>query len=172
VRDFDTFRTSRKAKLLPPGRFTNNFLYFLSGLANVRFHLPRLEIECAKDAETNRLTIDSPCRAIIMSNLPIYAGGCRIASAARKDDGVFEVTIAHNLYEFVRIILTRFLPFLGLSRGLGRYSCRQATIKLAAPAPSQVDGEQCAEADVETPWLTITFRAKLRVLSPNLSTHG
>jgi diacylglycerol kinase family enzyme len=172
VRDFDTFRNSRKAKMLPPGRLTNNFLYFLSGLANVRFHLPPLEIECTRNTESSRLIMDSSTLAIIVSNLPIYAGGCRIAPEAQKDDGVFEITVAHNIYEFVRMILTRFIPFLGLPSGLGRYSCRETTIRLDSPAPSQIDGEQCSEADTEKPCLTITCRAKLRVLPAASSPQG
>jgi diacylglycerol kinase family enzyme len=173
VRDFDTFRGSKRAKMLPPGRLKNNILYFLTGLANARFHLPPpIEIECAKDAESNRLILNSPCLAIIVSNLPIYAGGCRIAPEAVKDDGVFEMTIAHNLYQFIRMILTRFFPFLGLPHGLGRYQCRRATIRLASPGPSQIDGEQCSEADTATPCMTIAHHAQLRVLPAGPSTQA
>ena len=173
VRDFDTFRGSRRAKMLPPGRLTNNILYFLTGVANVRFHLPPpIEIECGKGAESNRLIMNSPCLAIIVSTLPIYAGGCRIAPEALKDDGVVEITVAHNVYEFIRMILTRFFPFLGLPRGLERYQCRQATIRLGSPAPSQIDGEQCSEADTGTPCMTVAYRAQLRVLSTGPSTQA
>jgi diacylglycerol kinase (ATP) len=173
VRDFDTFRNSQRAKKLPPGRLTNNILYFLSGLANVRFHLPPpIEIECAKDAESSRLLMNSPCLAIIVSNLPIYAGGCRIAPDALKDDGAFEMTIVYNVYDFIRLILTRFFPFLRLPHGIERFQCKRATIRLGSPAPSQIDGEQCSVADAGTPCLTIAYRAQLQVLSAISPAHA
>lgn len=167
VRDFDAFRGSRRAKLLPTGRFTNNILYFLIGLKNATFRLPMpIEIECSNDGESLRLRMDSRCVAIIVSNLPIYAGGCRIAPEARMGDGEFEITVAHGAYEFIRLILTRFIPFLSLPRGLGRYRGRKAVIKLLSSAPSQIDGERCAEADAPKPSIAISFRARLRVLRP------
>ena len=167
VRDFDAFRNSRLAKALPAGRLTNNALYFLTGLKNAMFRLPPpIEIECLGDGESHRLRLNSACAAIIVSNLPIYAGGCRIAPDAIKDDGAFEMTVVPGVFGYFGLILTRFIPFLGLSRRLRRYRGREATIRLRSPAPSQLDGERCAEADTAKPSIAISFRARLRVLRP------
>jgi diacylglycerol kinase family enzyme len=166
VRDFDSFRGSRWVKSLPAGRLTNNILYFLVGLKNARFRLPSpIEIECSGDGKSYRVRSNSPCAAIIVSNLPVYAGGARIAPDALKDDGAFEITVVPGLFDYVRLILTRFIPFLGLPRGLGRYRGKEASIRLHSPVPSQVDGERCAETDVPKPSLTISFHASLRVLA-------
>lgn len=169
VRDFDGARRSRWAKLLPPGRMTNNLLYFIMGLKNLRFYVnPPVEIDCADGArESERLTIDSRCRAIIVTNLGVYAGGCPIRADARKDDGMFEITVIYSAYQFVKLIVTRFLPFLGLPRGLGRFQARRAAIHLSSPTPSQIDGEKCFEADGTAPILEISFRSSLRILIPS-----
>jgi len=168
VRDFDRFRGSRRAKLLPPGRFKNNLLYFLIGLKNIGFRLePPLEIECRNRGEGTRLRSNSPWLTVIATNLPVYAGGCRIGPDASRDDGLFEITVVHNIYQFIRLILTRFVPFLRLPRGLDRLRAREATIQLRSQAPSQLDGEACAEADIPSPTLNISFRASLTVLIPD-----
>ncbi len=167
VRDFDRFRGSRAAKLLPPGRFTNNLLYFLIGLKNAAFGLrPPVEIECGDRGESQRWILNSRCSTIIATNLPVYAGGCRIGPDAARDDGLFEITVAHNVFQFIGLILTRFIPFLGLPRGLIRLKAREAEVRLHSPAPSQLDGEQCPEAEGEAPILNISFRSSVTVLIP------
>lgn len=167
VRDFDAFRGSGLVRILPAGRLTNNILYFLMGLKNATFHLePPMEIEYSRDGESGRLKINSPRLAIIASNLPFYAGGCRIGPEARKDDGAFELSVVHNVYEYVGLILTRLIPFMGLPSGIAQYQAREATIRLASPAPSQLDGEKCCEADAPTPSLKISFHRSIIVLIP------
>ncbi len=170
VRDFDAVRGSRSSGALPAGRFTNNMLYFLMGLKNLFFRLPpTIEIAMAKDGGDRKLKLDSPCRAIILSSLPIYAGGCRISPDAKKGDGAFEITVVHNIYEYATLILSRFLPFLDPAKRLESYKAENATVRLQSPAPSQIDGEKCSEADVPAPILRISFRNNLQVLTPRVS---
>ncbi len=170
VRDFDNVRGSGWAKLLPPGRWTNNVLYLLAGLRNAGYHMePPVEVHYGDEADGNRLEIDSRCRAVIVTNLPVYAGGCPIRPDARKDDGLFEITIVYTVYQFIRLILSRFLPFFGLPHGLGQYRARRARIDFRFPAPCQIDGEQCSDADAFAPGLAIAFHASLRVLAPRAS---
>ncbi|UCD57488.1 MAG: hypothetical protein JSV16_17090 [Candidatus Hydrogenedentota bacterium] len=167
VRDFDNIRNSRWARLFPPGRATNNLLYFLMGLKNAGFHLePPVEIEYSDQSEGHRVEIDSRCRAIIVSNLPFYAGGCPIRPDARTDDGLFEITIVRSAYQFITLIATRFLPFLRLPSGLRQYRARHATIYLSSPSPSQIDGDRCCEAEAIATRLKISLHATLRVLRP------
>jgi diacylglycerol kinase family enzyme len=165
VRDFGILRNSRLAALLPSGRWINNILYFFVGLKNAGFYLnPPLEIDHVEGDDQVQIRIDARCRSLIFSNLPIYAGGCPIRPDACKDDGICEITIAHNLYQFVMLILARFVPFLRAPSGLGRYRTRHATIRLCSPAPSQVDGEECSEAQNANSTLNISFHASLPVL--------
>lgn len=169
VQDFDHFRGSRLARRLPSGRFMNNLLYFLIALKKAGFHLePPIEIECRGRDESRRLMMNSRCLAIIATNLPVYAGGCRIGADAAKDDGLFEITVVRNLYQFTRLILTRFVPFMRLPE-LTQLQAREATIRLHAPAPSQIDGEKCAEADADAPCLNIAFHESISVLIPDPS---
>lgn len=167
VRDFDDVRTSRLAKLLPPGRLTNNLLYFLLGLKNAGFYLkPPVEIAYGNEQGDHRTGIDSPCRAIIVSNLPVYAGGCPISPDARTDDGLFEMTLVRTIWQFILLILSRFLPFVRLPRRVARYRARWATIRLTSPAPFQIDGEKGSDADALMPSLNISIHASLHVLTP------
>jgi len=169
VQDFDTLRNSRWGRILPAGRLRNNLLYFLMGLKNVRFCLePPIAIEWSNGNESGLTRIDSRCRAIIITSLPIYAGGCRIAPDARKDDGVFEITIIHSVYEFIRLILTRFLPFLSPPRQIERYVARKAEISLSCPVPAQIDGEKRSVTDAESSRVTVAFHSSLEVLAPSL----
>ncbi len=165
VRDFGILRNSRVAALLPSGRWINNMLYFFVGLKNAGFYLkPPLEIDYVEGDDQGQIRINALCRSLIISNLPIYAGGCPIRPDACKDDGIFEITIVHNLYQFVMLILARFVPFLRAPRGLGRYRARYATIRLYSPVPSQIDGEECSAAQNANSTLNISFHASLPVL--------
>jgi diacylglycerol kinase family enzyme len=172
VRDFDAMRSSRLAGFLPPGRLTNNALYFLAGVKRAGFRLPPpVEMEIVKDGETHAFCLKSPCFAIIISNLPVYAGGCKISPEAEKDDGIFEVTIVRNIFEFLRLVLTRFIPFLKAgsgSGGSGRYRAEEASIRLQSPAPCQIDGEKCSETDAPAPTVKIRLRDRIRVLKTSL----
>ncbi|MBI5115206.1 hypothetical protein HZA56_01920 [Candidatus Poribacteria bacterium] len=166
VRDFDDVRKSWWARLLPHGRTTNNFLYFLMGLKNAGFFIdPPLEIDFLVDRESNHVRVDSRVRAIIVSNLPVYAGGCHISRDARKDDGVFEITIIRSTYDYLTLIASRFLPFVRLPHGAAQYHARRATLRLHSPSPAQIDGEKCAGIEESRGVLNISFHASLRVLS-------
>lgn len=165
VRDFGILRNSRLAALLPSGKWINNILYFFVGLKNTGFYLESpLEIDYVEGDDQGQIRIGARCRSLIISNLPIYAGGCPIRPDACKDDGICEITIAHNLYQFAMLIVARFLPFLRAPRGLGRYRARHATVRLHSPVPSQIDGEECSEAQNGNSTLNISFHASLPVL--------
>lgn len=171
VHDFDRLRRLKGIRLIPPGRLTNNLLYLLMGIKNIRFHLePGIRIYYENENHSRSVDIDPCCRAIIISNLPVYAGGCSLSSDALKNDGMFEITIIHNIYQYIKLILTRFLPFLRSPRGPSRYRARRATINLKAPSPCQVDGEKYSEPDIATTSLEIAFNSKLRILAPRIST--
>jgi diacylglycerol kinase family enzyme len=166
VRDFDDARKSWWARLLPRGRIANNFLYFLMGLKNAGFFIePPLEIDFCDREGGNRVRIDSRVRAIIVSNLPVYAGGCRISRDARKDDGAFEITVIRSVCDYLTLIASRFLPFLRLPRGVAQYHARRATLRLHSVSPAQIDGEKCADIEESGTVLNISFHTSLRVLS-------
>ncbi len=167
VRDFDRLRRLRGVRLLPRGRLTNNLLYLLMGIKNIGFHLqPGIGIDYEDQNHRRSVKIGSRCRAIIVSNLPVYAGGCPICSDALKDDGLFEVTIIHNIWQYMRLILTRFLPFLPSPHGPSRYRARRAIINLNVPSLCQRDGERCSDLDAAATKREITFKSKLRILAP------
>jgi len=167
VQDFDNARNSRWAGLLPAGRATNNFLYLLMGLKNARFYLkPPMNLDYVDGGNCYHVPIDSQCRTIIVSNLPVYAGGCPIRPDARIDDGLFEITVVRSAYQFIRLILTRFVPFLRLPRGLGQYRAREAAIHLRDACQSQIDGETYAGSESASNRLNISHHSSLTVLIP------
>jgi diacylglycerol kinase (ATP) len=167
VRDFDRARGLKFMKMVPHGRLTNNFLYFLMGLKNVGFRLePGIGIEYEDDNGNHHMTIDSRCLGISITNLPVYAGGCRICPDARKDDGMFEITVVHGLGQFIKLILTRFLPFIQTPAWGNQYRAKRATIHLKTVSPCQIDGERCQEPEIMTPAFKIAFHSRLRFLTP------
>jgi diacylglycerol kinase family enzyme len=167
VRDFDRARAARWARLFPPRRLTNNLLYLLMGIKNAGFHLePEITIDYRADTENHRTKLSSRCRTIIVTNLPVYAGGCRIRSEALIDDGLFEVTVVSTLGQYVKIILTRFLPFLEPSRRMSRFTAENAVIRLKTISPCQKDGERCSEPAAATETYEIMFHSPIRVLAP------
>ena len=166
VGDFDNVRKARWVKLLPSGRLTNNFLYFLMGLKNAGFYLePPIEILCGERGEEHRIRIDTRIRAIIISNLPFYAGGCHICPDARKDDALFEVTIIRKTYHYLMLIATRFLPFLSIPRAATQYRTQKALIRSSFRSPHQIDGEKGSDLESGERSLTISFHTGLHVLA-------
>lgn len=163
VRDFDDVRDSRWAAALPPARLVNNALYFLMGLKNAGFLLrPPIEIVTDKASE-RRVVITKPIRAIIVSNLPVYAGGCSLRPDARVDDGLFEITVVANAYQYLRVIATRFLKFLGRPR-IAQYQASRAELRMSHPAVSQVDGEKGPPPDSLLSTLQISVHSSVSVL--------
>lgn len=143
VCDFDKIRESRFARSLPRGRFTNNALYFFMGLKNAGFRLaPPIAVSIERSGKREHMTIEHPIRSIIASNLPVYAGGCRICPDARTDDGLFEIALVQSAFQYILLIATRFIPFLRLPRGIARLRGERAEIRLSSPAPFQIDGER------------------------------
>ncbi|RJP74216.1 MAG: hypothetical protein C4532_02965 [Candidatus Abyssobacteria bacterium SURF_17] len=167
VRDFHRVRGSRWVKLLPAGRLTNNVLYFFMGLRNAGFCIePPVEITFTGEDRERRITIESRCRAIIIGNLPFYAGGCPLCPQAQKDDGMFEITVVWSAYQYIMLIATRFLRFLRLPRGMSQYRARRATISMASRSPFQIDGEKGTDTGSLPSTLTFSVHASLRVLVP------
>ncbi|GAB4345586.1 MAG: diacylglycerol kinase family lipid kinase [Candidatus Abyssubacteria bacterium] len=165
VRDFDYFRDSRWASILPPGRLVNNAVYFLMGLRNACFSLtPPIEILMEQGVH-HRVRISRRVKAIIVSNLPVYAGGCTLHPQARVDDGLFEITVVANAYQYVRIIATRFLKFLGPPR-LAQYQAGRISLRMNHPSVSQVDGEKGPLPESLPPILRISVRSSISVLIP------
>jgi diacylglycerol kinase (ATP) len=165
VKDFDRARKSRWIRFLPKGRILNNTLYFLVGLKKIGFRLPppnTLLIEYS--GEKKRLNIDRAIRAIIVTNLPLYAGGCRISPRARIDDGVFEVSVIDNLGQYLTLIGTRFIPFLRPPRGVRGFGAHRVEMKLHSAVPCQIDGEQGAPDLLASRALVISQYGRLRVV--------
>jgi diacylglycerol kinase family enzyme len=170
VRDFDRIRSKEWTRLAPLQRFMNHVFYLLTGLKNVGFFLdPAIEIGYEIEGDAHHVKLDDRCRGIIVTNLPIYAGGCRIRPDAHMDDGTFEITVVHTVGEYIGLILTRFIPFLHAPKKLSRYRAGRATIRLQAAAPCQRDGERCSEPAIMSSAFEIAFHSHIRVLAPPMS---
>ncbi|RJP17531.1 MAG: hypothetical protein C4520_16335 [Candidatus Abyssobacteria bacterium SURF_5] len=164
VSDFAQMRKSRWIRLLPRGRFVNNLIYFLMGVKNAGFRLsPPVVVSIEYSGAEKRLTFDQPVRAVIVTNLPVYAGGTRINPGARLDDGRFEITVVETLFQFIIVILTRFLRFLTLPRGIVQVRAERAEIQLHGPAPCQIDGEAAFDALSADHLLKITRWGSIRI---------
>lgn len=161
VWDFDHLR-SRWNRFVPPARMTNNLLYFLMGLKNATSRLkPPIELSYESPVGGGNLAVAKGCRCVIVSNLPLYAGGCPLYPEARADDGLFEATIVDSLYQFVALIAARFLPFLRLPKTIRQFQVSAIRICLSSPYPFQIDGERGSEKRSE---FRVSRYASLRTL--------
>lgn len=165
VGDFEKARNRRWFRLFPKARIVNNITYFMMGLKNIGFRLaPPITISIEYKGAEQRLNFRNALRAIIATNLPVYAGGTRINPGGQFDDGIFELTIVESLYQYVVIIATRFISFLRLPRSLRQYQAERARIQIQAPASCQIDGEHRREERLLRSTLEIAHGGRIRIL--------
>jgi diacylglycerol kinase (ATP) len=165
VSDFEKTRNRRWFRLFPKATVVNNIAYFMLGLKNVGFHLvPPVTITIEYEGREQRLIFENTLRAVIATNLPVYAGGTRINPEGQFDDGIFELTVIESLYQYVVIIATRFIPFLRLPRSIRQYRAERAQIHIQAPASCQIDGEHRSDDQLLRSKLEIAYSGRIRIL--------
>lgn len=131
----------RLAAALPAGRVA----YAWFAARNLFLHLP-FALELAWTDErggpgSRRLA--PGIRQVLVTSIASYAAGARPASGCCSHDGMVEVTVAENLWQWFLVHLTRFLP-LPLPRLLppgGQFRARELSLRFAGSACFQADGE-------------------------------
>jgi len=165
VGEFEKTRNRRWFRLFPKAKIVNNISYFLLGLKNAGFHLaPSTTISIEYKGKEQRLIFTKELRAVIATNLPVYAGGTRINPDGRIDDGIFELTVIESLFQYVAIIATRFIPFLRLPRSLRQYHAERAQIEIQAKAACQIDGEHRSDEQLLRSKLKIAHSGRIQVI--------
>jgi diacylglycerol kinase family enzyme len=153
-------------------------LSFLRGSRSLRFlfygylflrHLfyrlpPGLEIHLeGNDPLTNGAI--PPCMALIIGNIPYYAGGFTLHTGADPADGLFEVILIRGALDAFRVLLARFAPLQLMIKGLCRAQTNRLTWSAPPGIPFQLDGE--LHPSPLPPSGTIKVAGQISVLVPS-----
>ena len=162
---YECMRRRPKLGALLRGRVINECAYALLALRYIRARLPqlRIQMDIAEEGWTESRLRDGTC-ALIVSNVPCYAGGAHLVSGARYDDGQFEVTPIPHVWLFPLLIASRLWPRLRQACRLESWRVRRVGFHLPRGCAVQVDGEDCSASLATCPELSIRVVGQIPVV--------
>ncbi|MCX8043355.1 MAG: diacylglycerol kinase family protein [Desulfobacterota bacterium] len=146
-------------------RLPGKCLYIGAGLRNAgnRLTMPVALVWSDTNGGQHSLIAKPGTRQIMVTNIPWYGGGARPSSWCRMDDGLFEVTIVEQWWQWVLLHLTRFIniPFDRIHRAALRFQTHSLILSWNGYAAGQLDGETL---DLPAAPHTITCTAQLPLI--------
>lgn len=145
-RAFEHIRYRPTMQALLRRRAMNECTYATLGLKYCRTRLPELRIDL-NAGEMGWVEVGIRCGtcALIVSNVPSYAGGVRLVEGACYNDGQFEITTVPRLWLYILLIASRLWPRLRQACTLPSWRVQGARLPLPAGYAVQVDGDDCTE---------------------------
>ena len=152
-----------RAALRP--RFINECVYALLALRYCTTRLPSLswQLVTPKNGSTTG-TIPPGASAVIVSNVPSYAGGAPLTTDLGSGDGLFEVTPVTRPWHFALLVLSRYWPPLRHSCPLESTRVRGFQLALPGGCALQIDGDDATGVLANDTSLSIRVAGQISVV--------
>jgi diacylglycerol kinase (ATP) len=147
------------------GRLINECIYAMLALRYCTTRLPGLSLQLdTREAGWMAGNTPSGACAVIVSNVPSYAGGAPLTAGSSMGDGQFEVTPIPRPWLFALLVMSRYCP--GLRRFCSLQSQRVRGLHLSLPSGCalQVDGDDATGVLAHDTSLSIKVAGQIPVV--------
>lgn len=140
-------RIRKQVKGMVRGRTINECICAVVALRYCLTRLPALQLslDIAKTGEIVKEIPPGTC-AVVISNIPCYAGGAYLARETCYHDGEFEITVIPWFWLFPVLVASRLWPRLRDVCRLPSWRARSARLLLPYGHAIQLDGDDCTES--------------------------
>jgi diacylglycerol kinase family enzyme len=164
-RAYSRLRHSPTAQAMLRHRFINEPVYAMLALRYCATRLPSLswQLDTAELGWTAGAIPAGAC-AVIVSNVPSYAGGAPLTTGFAAGDGMFEVTPVRRMWHFASLVGSRY--WRPLRRFCALQSRRVKGLRLALPPGQalQVDGDNATGVLLDDTSLSIRVAGQIPVI--------